>query len=443
MQTFFLIWLGQVVSLIGSDLTQFAIGVWVYEETGSVTQFALISLFIYLPNILISPIAGALVDRWDRRLAMILSDAGTGLITLLMMLLIVSNRLEIYHVYVAVTIRSLFNAFQWPAYAAATSQLVPKNKLDQANGLVQASRAIAKLTAPTMAGLLIGIIQIKGILVIDFTTFLFALIPLLLVRFPQVVPRDPLLVRKSGIGQLFKESLSGWNYIALRQGLKALLMLFAVIYFTEGILQVVAWPFVLSFASSQALGIILSICGCGMLLGSVAMSVFGSPKPRISGILSLVALQGSLLCLGAFQPSVGLFAIAGFGYFFAYPIIISCNRTIWQQKVPLELQGRVFSLQFMLEKSIAILAYMFAGPLVDYFLEPSFTSDSFLASTVGKIIGVGEGRGIAFLFILVGIFNIVATIMGYRYPRLRRVEKELPDAIAENSANLDRETVKA
>lgn len=429
MRIFLLIWLGQLVSLIGSDLTSFALGVWAYKTTGSVTQFALISLFIYLPNIIISPIAGTLVDRWNRRWAMILSDSVAGVGTLVVLSLIMLDRLEIWHIYIAVAISSIFNGFHWPAYAAATTQLVPKQHLNRANSLVQIAKAMAKIISPTVAGILIRYIDIDGILIVDFITFLFGLVTLLSVRFPQLQQPSQ---QKMDWGQLWRETLSGWDYIISRPGLRVLLNFTAITYFTLGILQVVFWPLVLNFGSSEELGLILSISGCGMLLGSLFMSFWGGPKRRIYVILVFVALQGLLLCLGGLQASVKLAALGAFGYLFAYPIIVSCNQTIWQRKVPMELQGRVFAGQQMVERSLSIFAYLVAGPLVDQILEPMLAPGGLLANSIGQIIGVGPGRGIGLLFILVGILNIVATLFAYQEPRLRRLEVELPDAIGED-----------
>ena len=148
MRIFTLIWFGQLISFIGFGLTRFALGVWVYRNTGSVTQFALISLFAILPSILLSPLVGVLVDRWNRRTCMILSDAGAGLSTLAIVLLLLVGRLEVWHIYLVVAVSSTFNAFQWPAYAAATTMLVPKQHLGRASGMVQLAEAIADETLP-------------------------------------------------------------------------------------------------------------------------------------------------------------------------------------------------------------------------------------------------------------------------------------------------------
>ena len=148
MRTFTIIWLGQLVSLTGSGLTGFALGVWVFQRTGSVTQFALIALFTILPGLPLSPIAGALVDRWSRRWVMMLSDAGSGISTLAIALLFVTGKLEIWHIYVATAASSACSAFQWPAYAASVAMLVPKRQLGRANGMVQVSQAVSQAGSP-------------------------------------------------------------------------------------------------------------------------------------------------------------------------------------------------------------------------------------------------------------------------------------------------------
>ncbi|MGL5134704.1 MAG: MFS transporter [Planktothrix sp.] len=428
MPTFLLVWLGQIVSMFGSSLTEFALGVWVYQTTGSITQFALISVCIHLPNLLISPLAGAIVDRSSRRGAMIINDIIAAVGTLILMVLVFSNRLEVWHIYVAVCVSSISGAFQWPAYMASIPQLVPRNDLSRANGMVQVSRAIAKISGPTVAGILVGSIGIGSILIIDSATFVLGLITLLIVRFPKVEPsksqQQPL-----NFNRLWQETLSAWNYILIRPGLKKLLGFFAVTYFTEGMLQILFWPVVLTFASSQQLGLILSISGCGMLLGSVAVSVSGGPKNRMKAILWLVGLQGLCLCLGGFRPSIFLAGIGGFGYLFARPFIVSSNHTIWQSKIPFELQGRIFSLQSVVERSLLIISHLTVGPLADRVLEPMMKPGGLLADSIGQIIGVGAGRGSGLLFMLIGILNIVAALIAYQMPRLRRVEKEIPDAI--------------
>ena len=425
-RTFLLIWFGQTISLTGSGLTGFALGVWVFLRTGSVTQFALISLFTSLPGIVFSPIAGALVDRWDRRWAMILSDSGAGLCTLSVALLLLAGRLEVWQIYIAMAASSTFSAFQWPAYSAATTLLVPKEHYGRASGLVQISEAVAQIASPVMAGALIGTIQVWGVMLIDFATFLFALVTLLVIR----VPRPESTVEgKAGQGSLLHEAAYGWKYILARPGLLGLLLFFATTNFTSGIVGVLFTPLVLYFTTPAVLGTLLSIGGVGFLAGSLLMSTWGGPKRRIYSILGFSLLQGCALFLAGFPPQVVILGAAAFIFFFGLPLINGCSQAIWQSKTAPDVQGRVFAVRRMIAWSSLPISYLLAGPLADRVFEPLLVPGGALTNSIGRIIGVGAGRGIGLLFIILGIITLLAALVGYLYPRLRRVEIELPDAI--------------
>ncbi|MCL2929821.1 MAG: MFS transporter [Trichodesmium sp. St2_bin6] len=425
MQTFLFIWLGQVFSLLGSSLSEFALAVWVYQTTGSITHYALLSLFIHLPSIFISPFAGAMVDRWSRRQAMIVSDSITGVTALAIMFLVFSQQLQVWHIYIAVGISSVCNAFQWPAYISVIPQLVPQKHLSRANGMVQGAIATARILGPSIAGVLIIKIHLHGILLIDFSTYLLAFFTLLSVKFPR--SQQQKIRRKVSIEKLWQEVISGWNYVVVRTGLRQLTIFFGVIYLSAGILQVLFLPMVLSFASEKELGIVMSVSGIGMLLGSVIVSLWGCSQRRIEGILVFVFIQGLCLCLGGLKPAVIWAAVGGFGYLCSRAIVVSLNHTIWQQKVPQYLQGRVFSLQNMMEKFLLVITHLSAAPLVEFMFKPLMSENGILASSVGRIIGVGDGRGIALLFVLMGLLNIGAVLVAYRAPQLRRVEIELND----------------
>ncbi|MCX7594876.1 MAG: MFS transporter [Fischerella sp.] len=428
MRVFILIWFGQLISLIGSGLTRFALGVWVYQNTGSVTEFALISLFAMLPSILMSPLVGVLVDRWNRRFCMILSDTGAGLSTLAIVLLLLLGKLEVWHIYLAVAVSSTFSAFQWPAYAAATTMLVPKQHLGRASGMVQLAEAVSRLLSPMLAGALVVTIQIQGVILIDCVTFLFSLVTLLLVRFPKPKTSVEDEVRQSwGL----REFTYGWTYITACPGLLGLLIFFAGINFLIGVVSVLVTPLVLAFASATVLGTVLSIGGSGMLVGGLVMSVWGGPKNRILGVFGFTLLGGLSILLAGLMPSVPIFFAAAFIYYFGVSIINGCDQAIWQSKVAPAVQGRVFAVRSMLALASLPLAYLIAGPLADQVFEPLLTPTGLLAGSIGKFIGVGRGYGIALLFVVMGMLTILAIALGYLYPPLRRLEDELPDAIAD------------
>lgn len=427
LKVFLTVWFGQLLSQIGSGLTGFALGIWVYQRTGSATLFALISLFTTLPGIVLSPLAGAFVDRWDRRWVMLVSDCTAGMSTLIIAFLLVAGQLHVWHIYLAMGVNSTCTAFQWLAYAAATTLLVPKHQLGRASGIVQLGEAVARIVAPVLAGALLVIIQIQGVLLIDFATYLFALVTLLSVRFPKVKTTGENHGQKR---LLWREAVFGWTYITARPGLLGLLLLFAASNFGIGIVTVLITPMVLAFASSTTLGTVLSIGGSGMLVGSLVMSVWGGPRRGVYGVLGFGFLQGVCMLLAGLRPSIPLIAAAAFGGFLCYPIIGGCSQAIWQRKVPPEVQGRVFAVRRAIALSSMPLAFLLAGPLADHVFEPLLVINGPLSGTLGGLIGVGPGRGVGLLFMVLGTLSVLVILGGYMYPRLRLVEEELPDAIS-------------
>ncbi|HSF38406.1 MAG TPA: MFS transporter [Thermoanaerobaculia bacterium] len=430
MITFLLIWSGQVVSTLGSGLTGFALSVWVYQQTGSATRFALIALVTMLPGILLSPVAGALVDRWDRRWAMIVADTGSACSSLVIALLLWQGRLELWHIYPLLALSSSFSAFQFPAFSAATTLLVPRRHLGRASGMTQMGVGIAEIIAPGLAGALVVSIGLKGILLIDAATFLFAIITLLLVRVPRP---EASALGVAARGSLLSEAAFGWTFIRERPGLLALLLLFATTHVSLGMMQVLVTPMILSFTTADVLGRVLSGSALGMLAGSVLMTVWGGPRRRIAGILGFLLLQGCVLMVGGLRPDARLIAVSGFLFLFALPVIIGSSQALWQSKTPPDLQGRVFAVRRMIAWSTLPFAYMVAGPLADRVFEPLLAVGGPLAESLGPWIGVGKGRGIALLFLFLGLLVVLTVAAASRLPRLTRLEEELPDVLPDEA----------
>jgi MFS family permease len=429
MRIFLIIWVGQFISLLGSKLTEFALAIWGYKHMGSVTQVAFLVLLLHLPNVMISPIAGALVDRWNRRWAMLLSDSASGLCTLMAMLLAFSGQLQLWHIYLGVAILSGVSAFQVPAYSAAIAQLVPKQHYGRANGMVELPVAVSRIMAPLLAGVLIEIVKLEGILLIDFSTFILAMLTLLAVRFPHFRPHQHSAANQlNPIHQLLQESAFSWRYITERPSLLRLWMFLIVTYFTIGMFDLAFWLLILRSGTGR-FGLVVSVAGLGMLLGSTAMSVWGGPKRRTYGILSFVLVQGVvIILLGVGAPSSILIAsIGAFVYLFADPMIMGCNRAIWQSKVPLELQGRIFALQQMLQRGAMVLAYLVTGVLIDRVLGPLLAA-GFLRNHFNLGLGNGPESSICLFLILLGMAKILTAAVGYRMPLLLQVDTKLGDA---------------
>ncbi len=425
MKLFIILWVGQLIASIGSSITAFALDVWVYEHTGSVTQFALITLSNTLPLILLAPIAGLLVDRWDRRWTMILSDLFATLATVAIGALFIVGRLEVWHIYLANTFSAIFVAFQIPAFIASISLLVPKQHLGRANGMLSFMNGTARLVAPPLGGILLGIISLQGIIVLHLITVLFGVGLLLLLRFPKA-STSVVAIKESSF---LKETTYGLTYLVARPGLLGVLIISASSIFLVGGVQVITIPLVLSFTPVTVLGTILSLFGVAVLVGSLLIGIWGGLERNINIIYGCMLLTGVSLFVAGLQPTLVVFIVGVFLFFLIRPIIASSTQAIFQSKVEPNVQGRVFSIKGAMEAAGLPLGYITIGPLAEKVFEPLMATDGSLASSIGQIIGVGTGRGMGLLLMIVGILTISATCIAYFFPRLRFVEDELPDVV--------------
>lgn len=430
MRTFFIIWAGQVISIIGSGLTSFALGVWIFQQTGQATPFAITVLFGTLPRLLLTPVAGSLADRWNRRWLMILADTGNALVTLAVVFLVLTDSLQIWNIYLVALVGSLFAAFQEPAYTASVTMLVPKKDLARASGLMQVAQSLEMLVAPLLAGILFGVIGLKGIVLIDFLTYFFAVGALLIVRIPQ--PPLTTQVEQDGRGKVWRDALFGWQYLRQRRGLFNLLLYFALVNFLLNLSAVLTGPLVLSFSTPPVLGAVQTATGLGMLLGSLVLGVWGGPKRRIIGVFGFIALGSVAVTAIGLRANPFWIGAGFFVFLFTVPIASGLSQAIFQTKVAPDVQGRVFAIRSLISRSIMPLAFLLAGPLADRLFEPLMRPGGALAeSLAGTLLGVGPGRGIGLMFVISGILLMVATTFAFLNPRIRNLESELPDALPE------------
>lgn len=426
MWAFVVMWFGQSVSMLGTDLTAFALGVWIYQNTGSVTQYSLIILCAKLPSIALAPIAGAIIDRHDRRLLMMLSNACAALCTMTLALLFYQGRLRLWHICVVMVVLSMSESILRPAFNASVSLLVPKRHLGRASGMVQSSQATAQILAPLVAGVLITIIQMQGMLIIDFFTYVVALLALLFVRIPTPEQTAEAAAAK---GSLLSEAAYGWKYVMARPGIFALLGFLAITNFIVTTSNILITPLVLSFADPRVYGIVLSVTGAGVLVGGLVMSFWGGPKRRIYGVVFYGVVQGVSLIFQGLWPSAVLITAALIFAAFSAPVMNSSFVPILQSKTPPDVQGRVFAAVRLMSWCSVPVAYVLAGPLADRIFEPLMAADGPLAGSVGQVIGTGPGRGIALLYIIMGVITLLATLRIYLFPRVRNIENEMPDAL--------------
>ena len=227
MRTFTVIWFGQLVSLLGTTMTRFALLIWAYEQTGKATTLALLGFFSFALDLLLSPIAGVWVDRWDRRMVLLFADLGAGLMTVTMLVLYMTGALQIWHLYVVQTLTGGFTAFQGPAYTAATTMLVPKSQYTRTSGMRSLASSASQVFAPMFAGVMLRLIGIGGVMLVDIATFLVAVTTLLIVR----IPHPTAMQKDSTESKMWKEVGFGFRYIHHRHGLLGLIFLFIGINF--------------------------------------------------------------------------------------------------------------------------------------------------------------------------------------------------------------------
>lgn len=424
MRTFLLIWLGQLVSLVGTGMTQFALTIWVWQETGQATSLALMSFFAFAPTILLSPLAGVLVDRFDHKSIMMLSDLGAGIASIFIFLLLSTHTLQLWHLYILSAWVSVFAAFQFPAYSAAISLMVDKTHYARTSGLLSIAESASSILAPVLAGVLLAFVGLQGILLIDICSFVFALITLWMVGIPRLEPQKEVTLT------LWQDSLFGFRYIWKHRPLFAVQMVFFSVNIVAGFSFFMLSPLILARTGSNEiiLASVQSAMGLGGLFGGLLLTIWGGPKKRIHGVLSSMAvysLLGSLL-LGLGKSPI-IWMMASFFMMATVPVMNGSNQAIWQSKVPIALQGRVFATRRLIAQLSMPISMILAGVLADRVFEPAMQPAGFLAPIFGKIVGVGDGAGIGLMSVLSGIVGILIIAVAYLIPSVTKVEMLLPD----------------
>jgi MFS family permease len=403
MKAFTAIWLGQVISLLGSAMTWFAFTIWAWQKSGQFTALSTISFFAFLPTVLFTPIAGALVDRWNRKLVMMFSDMACAAGTLAALILFLTNHLQIWHIYMIGLLAGFFTAFQYPAYAAAVTTMLPKEQYARAEGMLGLATAFSGILAPVFAASLLGRIGITGIMVIDLLTFLAAFGTLLWVRIPQPIATD---AGRASRGSLWQETRFGFRYIRTRTSLLALVSLFMAANVFLAIGATLLAPMILSATGNNqsALATVQSVGAAGGIVGGGLLSLWGGPRRRIHGVL-LGGIGACLLGIAwlGLSRAILFWAVGSFFFSFFEPFVEGGNLAIWQSKVEADVQGRVLSARQLLVQIPYLLGIFIAGPLA-------------------------EGWTVTRVFVMAGVCGALIFSAGYVFRNVRSAESLLPDA---------------
>jgi DHA3 family macrolide efflux protein-like MFS transporter len=424
---FSIVWAGQLISVLASNMSWFALTIWAFEKTGSATVLGIVQISFMLPFLLISPIAGAMVDRYNRKLMMMVSDLGAVLATGGILILNAADLLEIWHLCVASVIYGLSGTFQWPAYMAAISTMIPKEQYGRANGMMSLIDTGPAVFSPMLAGALLPFIGLTGILVVDVVTFGLAIGALLFVYVPQPAHTEE---GQAGKGNLMQEAVYGFKYIFARRSLLSLLLVILSLNLVQGFSGSLFAPMILlrTDNNSATLGAAQSAFALGGVVGGLVVSAWGGFKKRIRGMLlgwSLFAFFGMVLF--GLGRSLYVWIPVLFLASMTFPLTQSASNAIWQAKVAPDLQGRVFSARRLIAWLVDPIMPVIAGALADYVTEPAMTTQSGLANAFGWLVGNSPGSGMSLQYIFSGLFYASIALLAWFIPVIRNVETILPD----------------
>jgi MFS transporter, DHA3 family, macrolide efflux protein len=424
---FILVWVGQIISILASGMSGFGLSIWMYQQTESATAMGLMQVFYITPFLLMSPFAGVMVDRYNRKLMMMVSDLCAVTATFGLLILFATGRMQFWHMYIANILYGIGNTFQWPAYSAAISTMIPKEQYGRANGLMSLMEAGPGIVAPLLAGALLPVVKLTGLLLFDVATFFVAILALLMVNIPQ--PQRTQEGAKASGGML-KEAWSGFQYIFARPSLLGLQLVFFIGNLFSGIGFTVFAPMILARTESNSVifGSVQTAGAIGAVIGGILMSAWGGFKRRVHGVLLgwiFSSILGTVL-LGVGRGLVLWVPAMIFSGLFM-PLINGSNQAIWQAKVAPDLQGRVFSARRLIAWFTNPISPVIGGVLADFVLEPAMRAQTGLSAVFSGLVGSGPGAGMGLLLVFCGLGGALVGLSGYFVPAIRNAEDLLPD----------------
>jgi DHA3 family macrolide efflux protein-like MFS transporter len=406
------IWGPQTLALTGRGLTTFALGVWVYQRTQSATLFALLQVIAILPSIIAAPLIGWAVDRLGARRALLIADGAAVLVVIALEAAFLNGAPSPALLYVILMIGGALTCLAWPAYTALVTLLAPPVHLARAAALMQLGFAGQQVIAPAVAGLLLGGVGIGGILAVDLSLSLVALISLLLlpVRTPAI--RD---------AHWWQDIRDAWRMIGDR-GLFRLAAYIFMTYLPGGFVVALSTPLVLSIAGPEALGLVLTVMGAGMLAGALVASGLAKAEGGIRRLQRYdVVLVVAMLSAGLATTPTRV-AVLGFIFLFGLAGIMAEEQAVWQVRVPAAAQGRVFALRRAITWASLPVSYAIAGPLADSVFTPALSAGGALFASLGPVFGTGPGRGIALLLMCAGAAKAAVVLAGAADLKLKRLD---------------------
>ena len=421
MKNFYKLWLGELISSIGSGMTAFVLSVYVYKKTGSVSYVSLITLLSFMPSIVLSPIGGLLADRYDRRLLMIIGDLFSGLGLVYILWSIQAGEKSIVPIFVGITFSSIFTSLLEPSYRATLTDILEEENYAKASGLIQVAGSAKYLISPVIAGMILSVADIRVILLLDILTFITTCLMIFLVR--KSMNSETQNYKKDS----FKGLLEGLFIIKENRGVYFLVIIMFFVCFFMGFIQILIRPMILALSSVKTAGIMESLCAVGLLIGSLWIGIAGIKK-NYSKILAVACFFcGIFMSMTGVNENLNIIGISTFLFFSTLPFMNSCADVLVRVSIPNELQGRVWGLISLITQMGTVVAYIISGIMADYVFEPMFNKNGILVENIGIIIGTGKGRGIGFMLILSGIGMLIMAIVIWKNGEIREVSEKCVD----------------
>jgi len=419
MRPFLALLITQSLSALGSAMTSFALVVWSYSQRGSALDTALLSVCSYAPYVLMSILAGALSDRWDKKRTMLVCDALAACTTAATLILFETGRLAVWHLYVINAVSGLMNSVQRPASDVAVSLLVPRESDQRASALRSMANSLVNIVTPAFAAALMTLAGLRAVILVDLITFASAFLSLLLlIDIPKIDhqgAREPLLAAAK----------QGLAYLKKHPGVLHIMLFLAAINLTASMFEAALPALVLPKASETTLGLIKSTTGAALLAGSMAAALMKKPKSRVRVICNTLLLSMStenfMLGLGGNNAAVWCMgAVLGW---IGIPLMNANLDALLRGYIPIDMQGRVFSVRNSFQFFTIPIGYLLGGVLVDHVFEPMMARQA-ADSLLVQLFGAGKGSGAALLFFLMGFLGVVTCLVFRKDPSIWALERD-------------------
>lgn len=424
LRKFLILWSSQSLSSLGSSMTAYALLIWVYEQNHSALGVSLLAVCTYLPSILLSFFAGAYVDRHNKKKIMLVCDSISILGTVILFLLVSQGMLQVWHIYLINMLGSTMGAFQTPANTVVISGIVPQKHYIKISGLQSISSSVIGILTPALATTLITFFGIKLVFIVDIATFLFAFISLLFfIDIPKALHPTVNADRKSSYLQDCREGfLFLKNHTALLQLILYFTAINIVAYIGGGGITTTVAAMILSRISNGKviLGYFSTAVAFGTLLGGIIVTFMKQLKDKVAVIFLICGVSFFIcdLSLGLSRNPL-IWIVANFLGSLPLAFLNANMSVIMRTRVPLQLQGRVFSARDTLQYCTIPLGYLFGGVFADYIFEPMMRSNTLLQDIFTPLVGKGDGSGIAVMFLFTAITGTIISLRGYQNKKIR------------------------